>query len=212
MVFLKGKLIAFEGIDGSGKATQAKLLQSFLKSKGMESIVTGEPVYGTPTGDLISQILHSKEKRDPFSFQLLFSVDRAFHVSNLIEPSLQKGIDVILDRYFMSTIAVAVATGVKEEALATLKKVNATFPYPDLIFILDIDHKEASRRMRQIRRVTEPDRKMDEIEKNLELTKKIRETFLEISKEYKNTFVIDGNRTVEEISKEVLKIVETKLL
>ncbi len=209
-VTTKGKLFAFEGIDASGKATQSEHLQAFLRSKGRESIVTGEPVYDSPTGKLIKDMLYSKEKFSGFSRQLLYSTDRSFHVDNLIMPTLQKGVDVIADRYFLSTLAYSIASGVNGNQLDVLKKLSGVFPYPEIILILDVDPKESFRRMKFVRR-RQQDRKMDEFEKKTGFMEKVRLAYHELSVEYPNVSIIDGNRSVDDVSKDVIKIIGDKL-
>jgi dTMP kinase len=207
----KGMLIAFEGMDSSGKATQAKIICEFLKSKGREAIVTGEPVYETATGKLIYDMLHSSDKDDPFSMQLAYSLDRSFHVVKLINPALQKGKDVIADRYMFSTIAYAMALGVKGEQLDALKKVNGTFPYPDITFIMDIDPDESARRMMFKRSVEQQDRAVDKFEKKTDFMKKVRAAYQKLPTEYQNLWVIDANGSVDEVSKSIIKILEDRL-
>jgi len=198
----RGKLIALEGIDGSGKATQAKRIQDLLMSKGKEAIVTGEPVYESATGKMIKEILNSDEKYDSFSLQLIYSLDRSMHVSTLIEPALGNGTYVIADRYFMSTIAYAIATGVKGEQLDALKKVNSTFPYPDFVFILDVDADESAKRL--ISRSASEGRKVDRFEK-IDFLNKVRNIYQKFQNEYKNTKIINGNRSIEDVSNDILE-------
>lgn len=205
----RGKLISFEGIDASGKSTCAENLLKYFASKGKESIITHEPAYESPTGKLIYDILHSDGKVDNFSFQLLYSVDRAFHVNNVVEPALSKGKNVIADRYFISTLAYAMATGVKGEQFETLKKVNSMFPYPDFIFLIDIDPQESSRRMMFTK--TSELKSVDRFEKKTEFLDKVRKAYHAIMKDYKNSHIIEGNRDVADVFKNVTEVIEGRL-
>ena len=94
-----GKLIVFEGLDGSGKSTQAELLFSFLKSKGKKVHLTSEPTRYLIGGLIKSWVTHDWQST-PECLQLLFAADRAHHLDKEIIPLLKKGITVISDRYF----------------------------------------------------------------------------------------------------------------
>ena len=91
----KGKYIVLEGIDGSGKSTQAQLLTDYYKKQGKEVVLTREPRKVGLIGDLVQKVLVGEEKLPYISFQYLFSADRAAHHEELIEPSLKEGKIVI---------------------------------------------------------------------------------------------------------------------
>jgi thymidylate kinase len=196
---MKGKFIVFEGIDGAGLTTQAELLEKYLRSKKYEVVLTKEP-----TNNLIGGIIRAALKKEwstsNRTLQLLFSADRAHHLEKEIIPALENGKIVISDRYFISTIAY----GMIELEKDWLKALNSKFLLPDIIFIIDVPVEVSIERIKASRFGFE----LFEERKKLE---KIRNNFLELSKEYKNCFVINGNRSIEKVHKEIVKIVEEKL-
>jgi len=196
---MKGKLIVFEGIDGAGLTTQAELLEKYLKEKKYEVVITKEP-----TNNLIGGLIRAALKKEWLTsnrtLQLLFSADRAHHLEKEIIPALENGKIVISDRYFISTIAY----GMIELEKDWLKALNSKFLLPDAIFIIDVPVEVSIERIKASRFRFE----LFEEKKKLE---KIRNNFLELSKEYKNCFVINGNRSIEEVHKEIVKIVKEKL-
>lgn len=205
----KGKLIEFEGIDASGKATQAKMLSAFLQENNIENTVTDEPVYSSPTGMLIKEVLHSKTEHDNYALQLLFTVDRAMHVHQVISPALESGRYVIADRYLFSTIAYSMASRMEERKLDAIIRANMNFPQPLITFVLDVDPNESAERMAL--RSKDQDREMDKFENNLKFMESVRNAYLELSRNTANIIVIDGNRSVDEVSSNVTSIVAEKL-
>ena len=196
---MKGKFIVFEGIDGAGLTTQAELLEKYLRNKKYEVVLTKEP-----TNSLIGGIIRAALKKEWLTsnrtLQLLFSADRAHHLEKEIIPALENGKIIISDRYFISTIAY----GMIELEKDWLKALNSKFLITDIIFIIDVPVEVSIERIKASRFGFE----LFEEKKKLE---KIRNNFLELSKEYKNCFVINGNRSIEEVHKEIVKIVEEKL-
>ena len=196
---MKGKFIVFEGIDGAGLTTQAELLEKYLRNKKHEVVLTKEP-----TNNLIGGIIRAALKKEWITsnttLQLLFSADRAHHLEKEIIPALDDGKIVISDRYFLSTIAYGMIEVEKE----WLKALNSKFLLPDLIFIIDVPVEVSIERIKASRFGLE----LFEEKKKLE---RVRKNFLELSKEYKNCFVIDGNKSIEEVHKEIVKIVEERL-
>ncbi len=102
---MAGTFITFEGIDGSGKSTQLRLLASFLKSKGCDVLLTREPG-GTPVGNrLRAALLDAHEEVDPLTELLVFAADRAQHVRRVLRPAIEAGEVVFSDRYADATRA-----------------------------------------------------------------------------------------------------------
>ena len=135
--------IVFEGIDGTGKSTQVKLLAEAFRAKGREVIVSKEPTDG-PHGtrlreSAVSGRLSAQEELD------LFHLDRRDHVENLIKPALARGAVVILDRYYFSTMAYQ---GIRGFDPAEIRRINEKFaPPPDRVFLLEVDLKTALSRI-----------------------------------------------------------------
>ncbi len=147
-----GKLWVIEGIDGAGTTTQAKRLAGLLCDNGRPAIYTNQPSDG-PIGNLIRQVLKGRLVRntedghslplDPDTMTLLFSADRLDHVHNIILPHLEKGMDVVCDRYYYSTMAYQGVGG----DMKWIKEANSRAPEPEKVFFLDITAKAALERV-----------------------------------------------------------------
>ncbi len=130
----KGKLIVIEGIDGAGKTTFSKALAKILKEKGIDCILSAEPTFG-PYGKKLRELL----KNGNISVSEIneyFLKDRKWHVENILIPALNKGKWIILDRYYLSTIAYQGAQGLSLKDLIIENETIA--PLPDLIVFLDL--------------------------------------------------------------------------
>lgn len=194
---LDGKLIAFEGIDTSGKSTQARRLVKHLTETGHDIVSTGEPG-GTPIGDAVRSILLSREHDVllPFSELLLFIVSRAQNTHEVILPALQAGKTVVASRYRMSSVAYqGYGRGIDLGLIEQLNEMAACSLHPDVTFLIDIPIEVAMQR-----KTTEQDR--IEIEA-MEFHRRVREGFLEMAKRDLNAIVIDGNRSPDEITEDV---------
>ena len=194
---MKGKFIVFEGIDRSGKTTQAKILAEKLKKYGRDVLFTFEPG-DSPLGRKIREILlNSDEFIPPLAETFLFEADRNIHIEKVIKPALEQGIWVISDRYTYSTIAYqSGGKGVPLEIVEKLNNIATEKLNPDLVFLIDISPDEA------MRRKGIPDRMEKEGEEFLE---KVRNTYLQLARNNKNFVVIDGTLTVEKISEIIWK-------
>jgi dTMP kinase len=138
-----GVLVAFEGIDGAGKTTQARLLARHLRDAGLSVVETKEPTSGPHGQRLRASAISGRLK--PEDELAAFIEDRRDHVERVIEPSLRDGRVVIVDRYYFSTAAYQGARGFEPEPIIA---VNETFaPAPDLLVLLDIPVEEALRRI-----------------------------------------------------------------
>lgn len=137
----RGKFIAFEGGEGAGKSTQAKMLKAFLEGKGHEVILTREPG-GTPAAEEIRAMLVTGEKDrwTPMSETLLFLAARAHHVEKLIKPSMAAGKWVVTDRFSLSTMVYqGVGKKLGVDKVRALSQVVLGGFSPDLTIILDVD-------------------------------------------------------------------------
>lgn len=132
----RGRLVVFEGVDGSGKSTQLRLLAERLRARGVEPIVTREPT-GGPWGQRIRAMARSNERVAPEEEVRWFFEDRREHVARVIEPALATGRLVLSDRYYLSTVAYQGARGLDPEHL--LAAAEAEFPPPDLALLFEID-------------------------------------------------------------------------
>jgi dTMP kinase len=131
-----GRLIAFEGVDGSGKSTQLALLAKRLEAAGCPVVATREPTDGS-WGRRIRGMARSGERVAAGEELRWFVEDRREHVAQVIRPALVAGRAVLTDRYFLSTVAYQGARGLDPEQL--LAEAEAEFPVPDLALILEVE-------------------------------------------------------------------------
>lgn len=131
----RGSLIAFEGVDGSGKSTQLARLAEHLHRAGRRVVATREPTDGV-WGRRIRAMARSNERVAPEEELRWFVEDRREHVATVIAPALREGAVVLTDRYYLSTVAYQGARGLDPARL--LAEAEATFPWPDLAIVLDI--------------------------------------------------------------------------
>jgi dTMP kinase len=132
----QGLLIVLEGIDGSGKTTQARSLLRRLRSRGFEAVFFREPTRGT-WGREIKRKASRDGSLTPEEELDLFIKDRRENVAKNLKPALQKGKIVVLDRYYFSTIAYQGAKGIDPRRI---RRLNETFAArPDLVIVLDVD-------------------------------------------------------------------------
>lgn len=192
----KGKLIAFEGLDGAGLTTQSRLLADYLRRAGRKIILTKEPTLESEAGRKIKQILDEKIKAEPGEIQKLFVEDRRHHLKNLIMPALEAGKIVISDRYFFSTIAF----GAINTDFDWLVGLNKDFLLPAATFLLMVKPEICVERIIMRGEGVKFFEKLDKLKKAYENYKKIAET-------YKNIHVIDGEKSIKEVFESVRKIV-----
>lgn len=138
--------ITFEGIDGSGKSTQAKFFAEWLEQeRGREVVLTREPG-GWEGGAVLRSMVISGELKHPWSEAYLFMLDRAEHVANVIQPALDRNVDVVCERYHDSTLAYQVwGRGLPLDVFDRLAELSA-FPVPDVTFFFDIPVETALER------------------------------------------------------------------
>ncbi|MBZ1348207.1 MAG: dTMP kinase [Candidatus Nealsonbacteria bacterium] len=183
-----GKFIAFEGLDGSGQSTQANVLKDFLTETGNQAFLTKEPTNNI-IGGLIRGQLTNNWKTDPKCLQLLFSADRAFYLEKEVIPLLEKGITVITDRYFLSTIAYG---AVEIEDVDWLIEINKLFILPDITFLIKVSPKICLERIRETRfhiELFEKEQALLQVWQNYE----------SIAKRFENIYIIDGEKTIKEV-------------
>lgn len=192
----RGILIVFDGIDGTGKTTQAKRLLETLKKNGFNAVYFREPS-DSQWGREIKQkaalagSLSAEEELE------LFQKDRKENVAKNLKPALEQNKIVVLDRYYYSTIAYQGARGIDP---LMIRKMNEEFAVkPDLVFILDITPREGLRRIEKNRKEKDL---LFEQEDYLEKVRKIFRSFKD-----RNIFHIDAFRSEEDIYMEIDNIV-----
>lgn len=131
--------VSLEGIDGSGKSTQAQLLAERLRASGREVVLTREPG-GTPLGEAIRELLLHAGHTAPWAEAALFAASRAQHVEEVIRPALERGAVVVCDRYVDSSVAYqggARGLGIDEVLQLNLAAVGGLLPDVTLLLLLD---------------------------------------------------------------------------
>ena len=200
---ITGKLITFEGIDGSGKSTQIQLLEAEFEKLGISYKTFREPG-GTKLSEKIRAILLDKENIELYSNaeSLLFAAARAQLTAEQIKPALTKGEFVICDRFTDSTIAYqGYGRGLNINNLELMNTIATDGLIPDITFILDIDPQKATERLKTVN----PDR-MEAA--GIDFFKKIRQGYCQIREQNQSRcIVIDGEKPQKDISKEIHHII-----
>ena len=200
---MKGKFIVIEGIDGCGKTTQIDELSKWLPSsgllkKGSKLIKTREPGGSLLGKKLRGLILDNNENNKPSSLAelLLYSADRAEHISKIISPALNNNDWVISDRFSDSTLAYqGYGRNINLEIIKNIESIVCQGEYPDLTFFLEISPEESILR----RKNDIPDRIESE---GIKFLQKVNEGFHLIAKE-KNWKVISASQNIQTITKEI---------
>ena len=196
----RGLWVTFEGGDGSGKTTQAALLEEWLREQGRTVVRTREPG-GTEVGVLIRDIvLHHRGDIAPRAEALLYAADRAHHVETLVRPALTRGEIVIQDRYLDSSVAYQGAGRVLDGGEIRDLSLWATGgALPDVTVLLDIDPAKAKRRL------DAADKPFDRLEaEQSEFHERVRAAFLDLAAAEPERFlVLDATLPVEELAAQV---------
>jgi len=203
----QGKFIVFEGLDGSGQSTQADELVDYLNSSGLKfqlgkttAYLTKEPTNNLIGGLIRGQLTHNW-KTKPECLQLLFAADRAHHLEKEIIPLLKKGITVVCDRYFFSTIAYG-ALDIKD--WDWLVEINKQFLLPDLTFLLKVSPKVCLERIKQ-------NRFSIELFEKEEVLEKVWQNYEKLSKEFENVYIINGELSPKKVFEQIKTIISNKL-
>ena len=197
---MPGTFITFEGIDGSGKSTQLRLLNNFLRANGRHPLVTREPG-GTPVGlRLRAALLDASEEVDPLTELLVFAADRAQHVRRVILPALAEGEVVISDRYADATVAYQGAgRGFPPELIREIVQLATEGLKPDLTVLFDVAIEESTTRTtrRSSGKANKPGPDRLDIE-HADFHSRVREAYLQIAEaEPDRVKVIDSSGPVE---------------
>lgn len=193
----RGGLIAFEGLDQSGKQTQAERLVETLRSAGIEVRVLSFPDYGTAIGAEIGRALRGERDYAPDTLQLLYVANR-YEYRPLIQRTLMEGGVVVCDRYLASSIAYGEAQGLDA---AWLADVQRHLPQPTLTILLDIAPATSLERKQQAR---------DRYEQDLALLARVRASYLRQA-EAAAWVRLDGSADRDEVTALVLSRVRSQL-
>ena len=187
--------MTFEGADGSGKSTQAELLRAALSGEGRDVVLTREPG-GTELGEAVRTLVLNGPQMGAWTEATLFAASRAEHVEGVIRPALERGADVVCDRYVDSSLAYqGIARGLGVDAVLQLNLAVTEGLLPDVTFLLLLDPDVATGRQ------ADPDRLERE---GTELQAKVDAAYRELAGRFPERIVtIDAAGEPETIAKEV---------
>jgi dTMP kinase len=203
---MKGKFIVLEGIDGSGKTTQLKLLGDKLKDRGLPVLFTREPG-GTRIGEKIREILLNPEYKElvPRAEAFLYAAARAQHVAQVILPSLAKGTLVLCDRFLDSSLAYqGFGRGIEVSLLERINEPATDGLVPDLTIVLDFCTEDG------MDRINQSGRRIDRIERETgEFHQKVRMGYLALAGRNPTRYrIINANRPVEQVHRDIMTAAE----
>jgi dTMP kinase len=209
----KGLYIAIEGIDGAGKTVQSERLMQYFRDKGTDTLLVNEPRRTGLIGRVINEFLQNRIKLPKASLQYLMSADRIAHQEEVVLPALEKGQAVLSHRCFWSAVPYGIMdrsgkTYNYEAGETLLVSLSILSLYhqivvPDVTFYLDISGEEAIKRLKgagNVEEYYETQEKLDNVRKGYQwMIKKFPSEFV----------VIDGMKSFEEITKEIISHVES---
>lgn len=190
---MRGLLVAFEGLDQSGKQTQAEGLRDFIQAQGRECTLLSFPDYDTAIGSEISKALHGGRDYAADTLQLLYVANR-YEKRAMIQTLLASGTTIVCDRYMASSIAYGEAQGLDA---GWLSDVQRFLPPADLTIVLDIAPETAVQRKTANR---------DRYERDLALLSRVRQSYLRQGTEA-GWRVLDGERPKADVSGDVITAV-----
>lgn len=190
---MSGVIIAFEGLDQSGKQTQAERLRDHVRAEGRKARLVTFPDYGTSIGEEIARALQGEREYGPDVMQLLYVANRYERKPDL-QRWLDAGLVLVSDRYVASTVAYGEACGLDA---AWLQQIQRFLPTPTLTILLDIAPETAARRKSTDR---------DRYERDLALLGRVRATYHRLA-QAPGWVRVDGERSKDEVAADVLKAV-----
>ena len=201
--------IVFEGVEGCGKSFQSKKLSNNLKKKNILTLLTREPG-GTKSAELIRNLIlkdyfnkdNKKEKFDKYTDTLLYLAARNEHIKNKIKPALKKNYIVICDRFTDSTLAYQVyGKKVNINFINNIHKYILDGIKPNITFILKVSVKSSQKRLKKRRSLN----RYDNFSQSFYT--KAQKTFLKISKNKKNYFILESSKDDNILEKKIFNIV-----
>jgi len=189
----KGTFICIEGLDASGKTTQARRLVRELRRRSFEAVYTTEPSPGE-IGKFIRTYILQRKRRVPIAVEaLLFAVDRVDHLEHRVKPALEEGKIVVSDRYVYSSLAYQGAAGLD---LNWIEEINRSVVTPDLAIYIDVPPEVVVKRIKRKKSVME----------RLEVQQKVRKVYMKFVEDGR-LIRVDGNRPKDEVSRNILMTV-----
>ena len=204
---MAGTFITFEGIDGSGKSTQLRMLANFLRQAGCDVLLTREPG-GTPVGNrLRAALLDAQEEVDPLTELLVFAADRAQHVRRVLRPALASGRVVFSDRYADATAAYQGAgRGFPPELISEIIQLATEGLKPDLTLLFDLSVDDSTARTQRRGNGTQRGDRLDA--ENPDFHKRVRDAYLQLAQaDPQRIKIVNTNQPLELTHERVKKIV-----
>jgi len=194
---MRGLLVAFEGLDQSGKQTQAEAVRAWVEARGRMCRLLSFPAYETTIGQEIHAALHAGREYGPDVMQLLYVANR-YERKPSIEQWLAAGTIVVCDRYLASSVAYGEALGLDPEWLVDVQRY---LPQPDLTIVLDIAPETAARR-KSVNR--------DRYERDLALLSRVRESYRRQARQ-PGWRLLDGDRPRDAVAADVFSAIASRL-
>lgn len=187
--------VTFEGVDGSGKTTQAGVLAEALRADGHEVVATREPG-GTQLGEEVRELLLEGVEMSPWAETTLFAAARAELVDHVIRPALAEGKDVVCDRYIDSSLAYqGIARGLGVERVLDLNLLVTGELLPDRTFLVLVDPQVAFRRTKAADRIER---------EGQEFHRAVGEAYRSLAQMFPDRIIpVDGNRDAESVAEEI---------
>lgn len=203
----KGIFITFEGTDGCGKTTHARLLYLYLRKNGRSAVFTREPG-GTPLAESVRKILlDSRHHISPLAELLLYEASRAEHVAKIILPALKAGKTVVCDRFFDATVAYqGYGRGLDLKMIEQLNAFASRGLTPDLTILLDVAPEKGLTRIKKLR-------KNDRMEKEkISFYRKVRSGYLSLARKFSGRIkVFSSAGSVAETQGRIRDVITEKL-
>jgi dTMP kinase len=195
--------VTFEGVDGSGKSTQAELLRDALAAEGREVVLTREPG-GTEVGERVRELLLNGPEMTPWAEAALFAAARAELVATVIRPALERGADVVSDRYVDSSLAYqGIARGVGVDHVLELNLHVVQGLMPDLTVLLLLDPAEAAARAGETDRLER---------EGADFRARVDAAYRELAERFPERIVaLDGERPADELSEVIRERLRSRI-
>jgi dTMP kinase len=195
--------VTFEGVDGSGKSTQAELLRDALAAEGREVVLTREPG-GTEVGERVRELLLNGPEMTPWAEAALFAAARAELVATVIRPALERGADVVSDRYVDSSLAYqGIARGVGVDHVLELNLHVVQGLMPDLTVLLLLDPAEAAARAGETDRLER---------EGADFRARVDAAYRELAERFPERIVaLDGGRPADELSEVIRERLRSRI-
>jgi dTMP kinase len=192
----RGLLIVFEGLDQSGKQTQAERLRDRLVASGRTVRLLSFPDYDTPIGTEIGRALRGERDYSPEVMQLLYVANRYEFKEHLLRD-LGAGVTVVCDRYLASSVAYGEAQGLDASWLMTIQQF---LPQPDVTFLLDIVPEIAARRKTADR---------DRYERDLAMLARVRDSYHRLAR--RGWVTLDAGQSKEQVATQVARVIDDRM-